>query len=176
MLNTRIFAESSSGLGALGVDSKAFIIQLVTFVLAYFVLRRYAFKPIMKVLQERRDTIESGVKLGEQMQKDKAALETQIDEQLHKARQEADTILASAQETAKATIREAEDKAKLKAAGIIKEAEDRIAQDTARARQKLEKELVGLIGEVTEAVIDEKVDAKKDEQLIERTLKERVAA
>ena len=38
----------------LGVDGKAFVIQLITFVLAYLVLRRYAFGPILKVLRERR--------------------------------------------------------------------------------------------------------------------------
>ena len=61
------FADSSSGIGALGIDGKAFIIQLVTFILAYLVLQRYAFKPILKVMRDRRDTIEAGVRLGEEM-------------------------------------------------------------------------------------------------------------
>lgn len=165
------FAESSSGLSALGVDGKAFVIQLITFLLAFLVLRRYAFKPILKVLHERREIIESGVKLGEEMQKEKAALETKVDETLHAARQQADGIIAGAKETASATIREGEDKAKQKAEGIIQAAEDRIKQDTSRARQQLESELVGLISDATEAIIQEKVDAKKDAALIERAMK-----
>ncbi|HVI60742.1 MAG TPA: ATP synthase F0 subunit B, partial [Candidatus Saccharimonadales bacterium] len=70
-------AENASGLGALGFDPKAFLIQLTTFVLAYLVLRRFAFGPITKLLDERRETIERGVKLGEDMQKEKAVLEQQ---------------------------------------------------------------------------------------------------
>jgi F-type H+-transporting ATPase subunit b len=167
--------SSGSGLSALGVDGKAFIIQLITFVLVFLVLKRYAFKPILKTLNERRETIESGVKLGEQMRKEKAELAAQVEELLHKARQEADGIIAGAQDSGRQAIREAEDKARAKAAGILEAAEGRIQQDTARARQQLEKELVTLVAETTEVILEEKIDAKKDSQLIERTLKDRAA-
>jgi len=168
-------AESASGIGALGVDGRAFLIQLTTFVLLFLVLRKYAFKPIIKVLNERRDTIESGVKLGEEMQKENEKLDAKIAKILQDTRTEVDTILNDAQEASRQTVREAEDKARQKAAGILKEAESRIEQDTARARQQLEKELVGLVSDATEAIIGEKVDAKKDAQLIERALKEQRA-
>ncbi len=169
------FADSSSGIGALGIDGKAFIIQLVTFVLAFWVLQRYAFKPILKIMAQRRETIENGVKLGEQMQKDKAALEAKVEQTLHKARNDADGIIAGAHDAARQTVSEAEAKAREKAAGILAAADDRIAQDTSRARKQLEKELVGLISDATEAIIHEKVDAKKDAALIDRALKEQRA-
>lgn len=163
-------AESSSGLGALGVDGKAFLIQLVTFVLAYFVLRRFAFTPILKVLDERRETIESGVKLGEEMRKERTKLEGEVEAALQKARREADAIINDANESSRQMVREAEDKARDKAAGILTEAEARIAQETKRARKQLEKEVVGLISDATEAIIGEKIDAKKDAGLIDRAL------
>lgn len=170
------FAAESSGIGALGINGKAFLIQLITFLLAFLVLKRYAFKPIAKVLNERRQTIESGVKLGEDMQKERAKLDDNVAKILRDTRREADTILASAQDDARQTVRDAEDKARQKATGILKEAESRIAQDTARARKQLEKELVGLVSDATEAIIGEKVDAKKDAQLLERALKEQRTA
>ena len=50
-----IFGESSpSGPGALGISGQALLIQLVTFALAYLVLRRYAVKPLLIVLDDRR--------------------------------------------------------------------------------------------------------------------------
>lgn len=165
------FGESSSGIGALGFDGKSFLIQLITFILAYLVLRRWAFGPITKLLDERRETIERGVKLGEDMQKEKAELEKQVEVQLHEARQEADKLMAGAQETARETVREAEEAARAKADNIVAEAEGRISTETARARKALESELAGLVAEATEAVIDEKVDAKKDASLIEKALK-----
>lgn len=165
------FGEGTSGIGALGVDGKALVIQLVSFVLAFLVLKKWAFGPIVKLMDQRRTTIEQGVTLGEQMKKDKVALEAKVAEALATARQEADGIIAQAQESGRQAVREAEDKAREKAAGILKEAEERIATDTQRARKKLEGELVSLVSEATEAIIGEKVDAKKDAQLIDRALK-----
>lgn len=167
------FAETSesSGIGALGVDGKAFIIQLTTFVLAFLVLKKWAFKPIMKVLDERRRLIEGGVTLGEEMKKERATLEQKVAEQLADARHQADGILATAQDNAREVVREAEDKAKTKADGILVDAKSRIEQETARARQHLQKEMVTLVSEATEAIIGEKVDAKKDASLVERALK-----
>lgn len=170
------FGDSSSGLGALGVDWKALIVQLITFVLALLVLKRYAFKPIGKVLNERRELIESGVKLGEDMHKQQAKLETTINATLSEARTQADGILATAQDAARDTVREAETKAREKADAILAEAKQRTIQDVARARKQLENELVGLISDATEAIIEEKVDAKKDADLIDKALKGRVTA
>jgi F-type H+-transporting ATPase subunit b len=167
--------SSSSGIGALGVDGKALIVQLVTFVLAYFILRRYAFGPIMKVLNERRATIEDGVRIGEQMKKDQAELAAAVEAKLAEARKEAEGIVNDANETSRQMVREAEDKAHQKVTGILKEADDRIASETQRARKQLQGELVSLISDATEAIIGEKVDAKKDAQLIDRALQEQKA-
>ncbi len=166
------FADSSSGIGALGVDGKALVIQLVTFGLAFLVLQRWAFKPIMQMLETRRQTIESGVNLGEQMKKDQAAFETKVGKELQLAREKADAIVAEAHDAARDTVREAEDKAREKAAVILNEADARIATDTQRARKQLEGELVNLISDATEAIIEEKLDDKKDAALIDRVLQE----
>lgn len=175
--NLTQFASDSaqSGIGALGVDGRALIIQLVTFILAYLVLRRYAFGPIMKVLQERRTTIEEGVRLGEQMKKDQAELEARKERELQEARKQAEGIIGDATEQSRQIVREAEEKARGKAAGIMQEADDRIAAETQRARKQLQGELVNLISDATEAIIGEKVDAKKDAQLIDRALQEQKA-
>lgn len=170
------FAESSSGLGALGVDGRALIIQLVTFVLVFWVLKRFAFGPITKVLQDRRALIESGVKIGEEMQKEKVRTEAKISSALTDARKRADEILAAANEAARDNLRDAETKAREKADAILEEAKRRSVQDISRARKQLESELVGLISDATEAIIEEKVDAKKDASLIDKALKGRVTA
>lgn len=169
-------SSSSSGLGALGIDGKAFIIQLVTFLLAFLVLKRWAFGPIVKIMEQRRKTIEEGVSLGEQMKKEKAALEVKVEETIAKARTEADGILAEANDAARQTVREAEEKAQQKAAIIIKEGEERASAEMVRARKKLENQIVGWVSDATEAIIGEKVDAAKDATIIDRALKEQKTA
>ncbi|HET7529128.1 MAG TPA: F0F1 ATP synthase subunit B [Candidatus Saccharimonadales bacterium] len=167
------FGDSSSGIGALGLNLTSFLIQLGTFIIAFWVLRKWAFKPILKVLNERRETIEQGVTLGERMKKEQAEMEQRVAEALQGARQEADKIIADASDRGRQIIADAEAKAKEKSEGIIASAEERISQDVKLARSNLEKELVGLVAEAAEAIIDEKVDAKKDASLIDRALKGR---
>jgi F-type H+-transporting ATPase subunit b len=174
MLNlfTQFGSSSSTGIGALGFNPQAFLIQLITFIIALLVLRKWAFKPILKIMNERRELIEKGVSLGEQMQKEKDKMETKVDEVLHDSRVKADAIVREAEDQARATIKASEDQAKERVDGILKSAEDRIKQETIQARRQLEKEVVDLIADTTEAVIKEKVDAKKDSDLIKRALKE----
>lgn len=65
------FGDSSSGIGALGINVSAFVVQLLTFLLALWLLQRFAFKPILRALADRRALIEKGVSLGEEMKKSK---------------------------------------------------------------------------------------------------------
>ncbi|HEX8227116.1 MAG TPA: F0F1 ATP synthase subunit B [Candidatus Saccharimonadales bacterium] len=169
---TIIGAESApSGIGALGINGQALLIQLVTFLLAYFVLRRFAFQPILNVLRERRELIEKGVKLGEDMQREKAELDSKVTATLQDARRQADGIVAVANDAARDTQRDAEEKARQKAENILTDAHSRAEQDIVRMRGQLQSELVTLVSDATEAIIDEKVDAKKDASLIDRALK-----
>lgn len=163
---------SSSGLGTLGINGPAFLIQLITFLIVFLILRQWAFKPILRILQQRRDTIEQGVNIGEQMKKEQVELEQKVTEALHEARKKADDIVANAEAQARQAVQDAEDKALQKADGIITAAKDRIAQDTSRARKQLESEVANLVADATEVIIKEKVDAKKDAQLIDKAIKE----
>ena len=169
------FGDSSSGIGALGLNLTSFLIQLGTFIIAFLVLRKWAFKPILEVLNRRRQVIEQGVALGEKMQKQQAEMEQKVAAALHDARAQADKIIAEASGRGRQVVAEAEAKAKEKSEMIIASAEERIEQEMQIARGKLEKELAGLVAEATEAVIGEKVDAKKDAALIDKALKGRAA-
>ena len=109
------FATSSGGLGALGLNVSSFVVQLITFIIALLVLKRWAFKPILKIMKERQETIEKGVKLGEEMKKERQELAQKVTEEISKARQKADTILTEATEEAKEATRKAETEALNKA-------------------------------------------------------------
>lgn len=168
-------AESAVGIAKLGINGKALLIQLITFALVYVVLRRFAFAKIIAVLQQRRETIENGVRLGEEMQKERAVLDTKVKAALAEARKQADSIVADANDAAASTVRAAEEKAQVKAEAIISEAHARTEQDAQKIRKQLEHEVVALVSEATEAIIDEKLDDKKDAALISRVLKEQRA-
>ena len=155
----------------LGLSLEAFIIQIVTFVLIFFLLKRFAFDPIVKLLNKRHEVIEQGVKHGLEMEKEKAKLAKETEKVIRDARHAADDIIGDAQKEAREIIRESEKAAHKKTEIMMVDAEARIAEEAEQARRKLEKEISGLVSEATEAVVEEKVDAKKDADLIDRAIK-----
>ena len=67
--------ETASGLGALGISPSAFVIQLITFAIVFMLLKKFAFKPIARMLEERRKVIDDGVKMGQKLEKERAKLD-----------------------------------------------------------------------------------------------------
>jgi F-type H+-transporting ATPase subunit b len=146
-------AEAASPLAALGVDSKSFIFQLITFLFVFLLLKKFAFKPISKALIERRKTIDNGVRMGMSMEKEKAKLDEQVADITRQAREKADEIIANAHKEAREVIREAEKAAQRKTDAMLSDAEARITE------------------EMSETIVGEKVDARKDAELVDRALK-----
>lgn len=173
MILTYMAESTSSGspLEALGVSFKTFAIQLITFLLVFLVLKRFAFSPIIKLLEERRRVIDDGVKAGQKLAADQEKFEKQMADATREARQEADKIIANGNKEARELIREAEKVAQRKADAMLSDVEARIVEETAHSRRKLEKEIVGLISEATEAMVVEKIDPKKDAALIDKVMK-----
>lgn len=163
----------ATGIGALNISLSAFIIQLITFTIVFLILNKYAFKPIGRKLEERRKVIEDGVKLGLKLEKEKAKVDIEIVEVKKDARKEADKIIATAHKEAREVIRDAEKSTARKVEAMLAEADVRIVEETEQSKRKLEKDIVGLISEATEALVGQKVDPKKDAELIDKILKGR---
>jgi F-type H+-transporting ATPase subunit b len=179
VFNLLIMAEdaaSGSPLAALGVDFKSFIFQIITFLLVFALLKKFAFKPISNLLAERRKTIDDGVKMGLRMEKEKAKLDEEVASAMREARVEADKIISNAHKEARDVVREAEKVAGRKAETMLSDAEVRIESESERAKLALEKDIIGLISEATEAIVGEKVDMKKDGEIIDKILKKRAGA
>ena len=166
---------STSGIGALGIKPSAFLIQLVGFVIVLAILKKYAFTRVSKLLEERRQTIDDGVKAGQEFAKERTKMEREHSKVIKEARDEADKIIATAHKEAREVVRDGEKVASRKADVMISDAEVRIHEESARTKRSLEKDIVGMISEATEAIVGEKVDVKKDSEIINRILKKRMA-
>lgn len=168
LLNNFGATEEVSGIGALGIDPLAILAQAATFLVLFFVIKKFALDGIVQTLEKRRKTIDDGVRLGHEMEAEKAALDEKVDELLRKARSEADTIIAGGQKESASIIKAAEEAAGRKADAILADARGKIDEDIDAARRGLEQEMRALVAEATEVIIEEKLDAKKDESLIKR--------
>lgn len=164
-------AAEAEGIAALGIDPKAFIIQLITWLLVFVVLIRFVFKPIIRILQQRQDTIDEGIRLTTEMVSQKDKLDAEVEKQLASARKEADAIIAKTHDEATAMIKTAEETAQEKVNAMIADAHAKIEEETIKARRSLEKEVIDLVIEATEIVTSEKLDPRKDADLIKNALK-----
>ncbi|MDQ3065366.1 MAG: F0F1 ATP synthase subunit B [bacterium] len=164
-------AEKTEG-GILGLSAQAFIIQIITFILVFLLLKKFAFNRIVKILDQRYKVIDQGVRHGLEMQKERERLEKETAKIVREARHDADAIINDAQKEGREIVREAEKSAHKKTENMLTDAEARINEEAEQARRKLEKDIAGLVSEATEAVVNEKVDAKKDSELIDKVIKQ----
>ena len=164
--------EKVGGIASLGVDFKTLILQIITFLIVFALLKKFAFPKIVATLDERRETIDAGVHLGQQLRKEKELLDSKVEEVLQSARVNADKIINDSKQEAANVIKEAEQAASSKVDAMLQDAKIRLEKDIQHARNNMEQELVSLVAGATEKIIGEKLDASKDAKLIETYLAE----
>ena len=164
-------AQSGSALGALGLNVQSFLFQLVTFLLLLLVLRRYAYPPIVKTLEERRKAVEQSIDQAKEAAAHLEKAEKEVEKMLIEARDEAQELVSAGHREATKMVEEAEAKAAKRAEHIVSEARVGMEHELQKARTALKHETAQLVAEATGIIIKEKVDAKKDAALIDATLK-----
>lgn len=162
--------EEPQGIAALGIDPIAILAQAATFLLLFWVIKRFALDKIVATLESRRQTIDDGVRLGRKMEAEHEKLKEMIAQELHKAREESDKIISESKSEATVIIHDAEHAARQKADNIIKDAHNKISEDADKIRKSIEKDLRELVAEATAIVLEQKLDAKKDDSLIDRAI------
>jgi F-type H+-transporting ATPase subunit b len=172
MAATEAATESSEGIGALGLSLPAIIASAITFLVLFWVVKKYALSGIVANLEKRENDINRGLHLTAEMDKKAAELEATVEKTLKTARADADAIITEAKVETGKMIQEAEEKANQKAEDILRAAEGKIENDIAKARQELKGEMAGLISEATESILGQKLDEKSDRKLVEDYLKE----
>lgn len=155
-------------LANLGIDWKLFLAQAINFLVLLFILRRYAYKPMLEFLEKRSDRIEQGLRDAEAAQAKLAQMEAKEKETLVAARNEARAIVSAAEEAAKKrdTERLAETEAKTKR--FLEDARVKIEEEKQKVLAEAKQEIAEVVALSVEKILKEKVDASKDKELIEK--------
>lgn len=155
-----------------GLYPERFIGQLCVWVILFFVLKKWAFGPILKVLDERKRMIEQSVANSERISKELEEAEKTRKEMLSKAHQEVTAMLEEAKASAGKVEEQKIQAAVAQAEQILKKAEQAAEQN----REQLMAELKGEIGRMvvltTEKVIGRSVTAEDQKRLQEEALAE----
>jgi len=158
-----------------GVTWPKFIAQLVLFLIAYFVLSRYAFGPIMKILEERRKRIEEGQLNAEKIKKQLAEAELRYQEILRKANDDAQVLLEESRKNNEAFSQREMEKAVKESAAIVERARHEITSERNRMVDEVKREMVSLVIKTTAKVAGKVLSPEDQKRLSEEAAKDLAA-
>ncbi|MFN8349147.1 MAG: F0F1 ATP synthase subunit B [Spirosomataceae bacterium] len=147
--------------------------QLVFFGILFFLLAKFAWKPILGSLQEREHQIQSALDLAEKTRADMAKMQSDNQKLLAEARAERDGILKAAKEAADRIIAESKDKATVEGKRIIEDAREAINNERVALVAQMRKEMVTISLDIAEKVLRKELsDKASQEKLVADLAKE----
>ena len=147
---------------------------LVAFLLVFFILKKYAWKPILKSLNDREATIADSLATAERMKAEMAQFKSENEALLAKAREERAVLLQVARDTKDKIINEAKEQAKLEANKIITDAQSAIQQQKMAALTDVKNQVGQLVIEVSKKVLRRELSNKTDQETYIRQFTEEV--
>lgn len=152
-----------------GVTWPKFIAQVVLFLIVYGVLSKFAFGPIIKMLEERRRRIEEGQLNAEKIKQELAEAQIRYQEILHKANSEAQAIIEEARASGEALTQRQTQEAIRAAEDILTKARVEIEQEQKKMVADVKKHMIGLVVNTTAKVTGKVLTDADQKRLSEET-------
>ncbi len=152
--------------GTLGLNWKLFIGQVINFSVILLILWKWVFRPVSGALENRRKKIEDSVAKAEIIEKQLQETTAIREQQLRKTAAEAETILKKNTEAAEKAKAELISTAKHESEKILATAKITIETEKQQMLREVKTEITDLVVMATEKIINEKMDEKKDKELI----------
>lgn len=137
---------------------------LIAFGIVFFILAKYAWKPIVGSLQERQNNIDDAILSAEKVRKEMSELKSENEELLAKAREERGIMMREAKETRDKIILEAKEQAREEMNKIVADAQSVIHQQKMAAITDLKNQVGNLVLEVSEKVIRRELSNKEEQE------------
>lgn len=155
-----------------GFSLPHFISQLVVFGILAYVLKRWAFTPILTVLDERRNTIKDSLDNAEKIKAELAAAEATRKDIIQKANEQATTLINEAQKAAAVQGERRLQEAVTQAEQIIAKAREAAELDRERMLTELKQEVAKLVVETTAKVTGKVLTPEDQTRLNEETVRQ----
>lgn len=161
-----------SGIAALGIDLKILIAQLVNFLLLYFLLSKFAFGPLGKILEERRKRVEESEKRAQEIEQEKISLDETVKKTMADAKREAQEIISRGQESIKKETALAKKNTEERAATLLMATKKEIDAMKKSTKQELAREIGLLVVKATEKVVQKNINDREKDAITASTIKE----
>lgn len=155
-----------------GVDWALLLAQVVSFCIVCFILYRFAYRPILKMLETRRQQIAQGLANAEQIKAELARTEVQRQEVMAQANAQANKFIEEARAAASRLQEQETQKAIAAAEQVVAKAREAAAQDYARMLAELKGEVGRLVVQATAKVAGKILTPEDQRRLAEETVKE----
>jgi F-type H+-transporting ATPase subunit b len=145
---------------------------VVIFILLLMILKKFAWKPILKAVDDRNNSITEALSSAEKAKAEMEQLSANNEKILQEARLERDLIIKEARTVKENIVSEAKDKASSEAEKIILSAKEQISNEKMKAMTALKNEIADISIQMAEKIIKSELkDEKSQKKLIEETLK-----
>jgi len=144
---------------------------IVAFLVTLFVLKRYAFGPIQKTIDERRDLIRKSIEEADNARDEARQLLEEHRKLIQDARGQAEEILSEARKTRESMEQRMREETEAERQRRLEETRKEIEAETKRALESIRAEVAALTVEATSRVVGRALDADRDRELIEDAIR-----
>ncbi len=160
------------GLAGLGISLPTLLAQIVNFVILFGLLYLVAYKPIMRMLDERSKKVKDSMEQTEYIKEQAVRAEEEAKKRIEAASKEGQEVIGRAVRTGEEVRQKAQQEARAEAETLIGRARTEIQRERDDAIDELRGEVADLTILVAEKVIERSLDKKAHRQLIDKTLAE----
>jgi len=155
-------------------DLGLFFWNLLAFLIVFFILKKFAWKPILSALKEREEGIADSIATAEKVKAEMAELKNENEVLMAKAREERSIIIKEAKEHSDKMIADAKEKAKSEFDKIVADAQVSIQQQKNAALTDVKNQLGALVIEVSEKILRRELSDKTQQETFIQQLAEEV--
>lgn len=138
--------------------------QSLAFIIVFLILRKFAWKPILKTLNEREQGIADAIATADRAKAEMASLKNENEALMQKAREERAVMIKEAKEASDKMIAEAKDKAKAEYDRIVADAQATITQQKNAALTDVKNQVGALVVEVSEKILRRELSNKGEQE------------
>ncbi len=143
---------------------------IICFLIALFVLKKYAFGPIQQMIDARREQIARSIEEADNARAEARQLLEEHRALMQEARGDAEQILAEARKTREAMETRMREETEAERQRRLEETRREIAAETQRALEQIRNEVADLTLEATSIVVGQKLDSDRDRELISQAI------
>ncbi|MBI3006449.1 MAG: F0F1 ATP synthase subunit B [Ignavibacteriales bacterium] len=149
------------------VNPGLIIWTMITFGVLVLILGKFAWKPILKALDEREEKIRSAIEQADKARAEAAQLLKQNEKNMAKAEVEYQKMMREARAMADKMKEDIVTKARLQAEQELKRANEEIQRNLEAAKHQLRSEVADLAVKAAEKILDETLDAQKHKKIVD---------